>query len=143
MKTKLSALIATLALAIAVVGITAAPAAAHGCTPGFWKNHTSLYVTNPTVGSFFTGFDASIASLTMSEALELGGGSGIVGAQRILARAAAAAYFNITVTGDYPASLATLATNVNAVLASGDRAAILDVAASIDFFNNVGNPAFC
>ena len=141
---RLGVLAVTGALVVAVAGLTAGPAAAHGCTPGFWKNKgSSLYVTNPTVGSVFTGFDASIAGLTMSQALSLQGGNDLVEKQEILARAAAAAYFNITVTGDYPVSLAGLQAMVNAALATNDKDTIVFVAADIDFWNNIGNPAFC
>jgi hypothetical protein len=141
---RLSVVVTTVALAVAVLTLSAGPAAAHGCTPGFWKNHgSSLIVTNPTVGSVFTGFNASIAPLQMSGALSLQGGPGVAGAQLILARAAAAAYFNVTVTGDYPVNLAGLKTMVNNALATGNRATILSVAADLDFWNNAENPAVC
>jgi hypothetical protein len=143
---RLAVVVTTIALAVAVLTVGAGPAAAHGCTPGFWKNKNGaalIGANNPTVGSTFTGFGSSIGSLTMTQALSLQGGPDVAGAREILARAAAAAYFNVTITGDYPKDLAGLQSMVNTALATGDRAAIIAVAADLDFWNNAGNPAVC
>jgi hypothetical protein len=146
---RLGVLAVTGALVLAVAGLSVAPASAHGCTPGFWKNRGfDLHIDNTaletvTLDDVFNGFDSSIEDDTLVTALSYGGGSGLVNAQKILARAAAAAYFNVVVTQDYPVQLGGLQTMVNTALASNDRGTILFVAADIDFWNNIGNPAFC
>jgi hypothetical protein len=89
-----------------------------GCTPGKWKNWTGLgpgnqsnhwaatgYTFAQTVGSVFTGVDASLAATTLLEALDGGGGPGDVGKQKILLRAAVAALLNASHPGvAYPLS---------------------------------------
>lgn len=76
-----------------------APAAAttigddEGCTPGFWKNHVEdweEYSPDDLFGDVFgVEYDKEFI-----DALQGGGGKGIAGAQKILARAATAALLN-------------------------------------------------
>ena len=97
-----------------------------GCTPGFWKNHTtwsnyvqSPYTTSTTLSDLFAkrspapapytftpyAFPAELSSfnnMTMLQALQGGGGSDLTGATKILVRAATAAYLNADTEIAYP-----------------------------------------
>lgn len=97
----------------------AAPAQAtnignEGCTPGYWKNHpTSWEEVNPTalltfdhVSVAFPPFAPSNSDLdgngtadTFMDALNFKGGTGLIGAERILFRAAVAAWLNAAKRG--------------------------------------------
>jgi hypothetical protein len=86
----------------------------------------------------FTG--AGIYSgTTLLAALSFQGGTGVLGATRVLLRAAVAAYLN-SLSVDFAFSTAQVVSMVNAALASGDRATILAVAAQLDTANNAGCP---
>jgi len=166
----------SLALSAAVAAIAfAAPAHAEvigtteGCTPGYWKvkqHHDSWQEAKPSTpfvkafrtanqgGSPMAPVGAITGSLTMVQALNLKGGSGVAGAQQILARAAVAAYLNASYdSGDgthlqfpwrrwntgaegRPALVAAVVT----ALSSGNRAKMLDLAARLDRDNNLGCP---
>ena len=119
-------------------------AAQEGCTPGYWKNHPNAwrcYSTTQTVGSVFIGVDASLAGETLLQALQGGGGPGLVGAETILLRAAVAALLNACRLGtNYPLTQAQIITMVNAKLATGDRSQILNLATVLDNYNNLGCP---
>ena len=149
-------LVATLATALVCsVGI-AGPASANeigheGCTPGYWKNHTENW-QEAHPGTLFSaryapGTSGVLAGLTFQAALAGGGGSGVAGAETILARAATAAYLNAAHEGlGYPWRRAAegldgrpaLVPTVNAALASGDRATMLALASRLDADNNLG-----
>jgi hypothetical protein len=112
-----------------------------GCTPGFYKNHTSEftapYTTTTTVGSIFTGVLSSLASRTLLEALQGGGGPGIEGAQIILLRAATAALLNAVHPGvSYSLTTSQIITQVNSALATNDRDTIIALADRLDALNN-------
>ena len=111
-----------------------------GCTPGYWKqsNHFDSwvgYTPDATVGSIFTGVAADLSGETLLAALQGGGGSGLVGAERILLRAAVAALLNSTSIA-YPYNEAYIISAVDAALATGDRSAILTLATTLDDANN-------
>lgn len=119
-----------------------------GCTPGYWKNHTGSwagtgYAPGQTVGSVFSaasGFP-SLASETLLQALQGGGGPGTLGAAKILLRAGVAALLNASSSGvDYPRSPADVISEVNAALASNDRDTMLTLASALDADNNLGCP---
>lgn len=135
----------------------AGPAAAvntgnEGCTPGYWKNHTTNweeYSSGTLVGSVFdfAGTPTAVAAYadtTFEEALRLRGGSGLDGATQILLRAAVAATLNAAHEGlGYPLRRAGqngIFAQVNAALASGDRQTMLDLAKYLDRLNNLGCP---
>jgi hypothetical protein len=158
----------SLALSAAVASIAfAAPAAnattggnTEGCTPGYWKvkqHHDSWQEAKP--GQKLTSKYAQAAlygstqNLTLLEALQGGGGGGLDGAAKILARAATAAYLNAAYDDgaghlafpwrrteasawDRPALVET----VDAAFASKDRATMLDLASWLDRDNNLGCP---
>jgi hypothetical protein len=148
---------------VAMLAVSAGPVSAdtggntEGCTPGFWKNHTSVwqeYSPNQTIGSVFAGAPEPYASMTLLQGLNLQGGGGVAGAQEILLRAAVAALLNaaydsadgehlqfpwrrndVGVNGEPP-----LIPTVNAALTSGSRSTILALATSLDAANNLGCP---
>jgi hypothetical protein len=123
-----------------------------GCTPGYWKNHTENWQeTTPTtkLSKIYTSAPASVANLTLAQALAGGGGSGVDGAAKILARAATAAWLNAAHEGlGYPwrrggAGLDErpgLVVTVNNAFASGDRDTMLALATQLDQDNNLGCP---
>jgi len=113
---------------------------AEGCTPGFWKNHTSHwvgYVPDATVGSVFAeanGFPA-LADDSLVEALAYQGGSGAIGGARILLRAAVAALLN-EAHPDVDYSVVGVIALVDAALATGDRATMIGLGGLLDGENN-------
>ena len=120
------------------------PRGEEGCTPGFWKNHTSawdVYSPMQTVGSVFSGASASLADDTLLQALSYQGGTGLLGAERILLRAAVAALLNSTDdVVEYPLFTSEVRNRVSAALASDDRQRILTLARNLDAKNNLGCP---
>ena len=115
------------------------PPGDEGCTPGYWKNHTSswqVYSTSTTLTSLF-GVNALAG--TLLDGLNFGGGAGVVGAKRILLRAASAALLNAVHTGvNYPAQ--DVIALVTSALNAGNRDAMLSLASSLDNDNNLGCP---
>jgi len=121
-----------------------------GCTPGYWKNHTSSweeYTTASTIGNNWT-LPPQLAGFkheTFLEALQGGGGPGLNGAATILFRAAVAAYLNAASEGvGYPYRRFTdpfnMKLQINNALASLDRDTMLDLAKVLDDANNLGCP---
>jgi hypothetical protein len=124
-----------------------------GCTPGYWKNHTDNWfedvdipipVTKTLAGA---GFVPAIrpGSDTLLMALRYRGGRGLAGAERILLRAAAAAWLNAAHEGlGYPyrrnAPPLNIVASVNASIASGSRAQMISLARQLDTANNLGCP---
>jgi len=111
-----------------------------GCTPGFWKQdfHFSLwvgYTPTQTVDSVFAGVDPALSGETLLDALQGGGGKGLVGAEKILLRAAVAALLDAN-SISYPFMEADIISAVNAAIATGDRDAILTLATTLDDANN-------
>ena len=155
---------AALAAVAATTVLAAAPAGAvtvgqEGCTPGYWKNHTEDWLESATrtiapttlVTSIYAGASTrpNLAGVTLLQALQGGGGSGVNGAAVILARAATAAYLNAAHDGvGYPwrrnaagvDGRPALVPTVNAAFRSGDRATMLALAARLDADNNLGCP---
>jgi hypothetical protein len=124
---------------------TPIPARDEGCTPGYWKNHLhvwSSYDSNQTLESVFDVPDAfGLDNDTLLQALDYGGGAGATGGARILLRAAVAALLN----ADHPhvhyaLTVDEVIAQVNAALASGSRSTMLDLAETLDAYNNAGCP---
>jgi len=113
-----------------------------GCTPGFWKQdfHFNFWVgfsPTQTVDSVFTGVLPALSTETLLDALQGGGGPGLLGAETILLRAAVAALLNSTNGSiSYPFAKADIINAVNAAIATGDRDAILALATILDNANN-------
>ena len=152
---KLRIAMATAVMAVGSSALFAAPAAAtnignEGCTPGYWKNHTDSWeeyaASDPLDWQF--NFPDSLAGMrddTWLEALGYSGGPGTSGAARILMRAATASFLNAAHEGvGFPLRRFTdpgnMLEQVNAALASGDRNAMLALAAYLDGLNNLGCP---
>jgi hypothetical protein len=118
--------------------------AREGCSPGYWKNHPDAWPAPYTPGTTLSGAgftNTGRPSTSLGDALTLKGGSTIQGAKDILLRAAVAALLNAADPDvNYPLSVAQVIAEVNAALASGDRQVILDEAARLDEFNNLGCP---
>lgn len=123
------------------------PPGTEGCTPGYWKqaHHQPWtgtgFTPSQNLSSVFTipGSLSSFASWSLDLALEGGGGAGLSGAAQILFRAAVAALLNAAHPDvDYPLSVSSITSQVNAALASGNRSTILNLAADLDSKNNLG-----
>jgi hypothetical protein len=116
-----------------------------GCSHGFWKNHQSAWAAtgfspNQSIGSVFSGAGA-LSSKSLLQALSFKGGASIDAAKQILLRQAVAALLNAAHPDvSYPETGATVVTDVNAALASGDRTTILNLAGKLDKLNNLGCP---
>jgi len=123
-------------------------AGGEGCTPGYWKNHTDSwpptgYSPSQSVSSVFSTSATypALASASLLEALRFQGGSDNEGAAEILLRAAVAGLLDSSHPGvAYPRTPAQVIAEVNAALASGDRATMLTLATAIDQDNNLGCP---
>jgi hypothetical protein len=122
---------------------------AEGCTPGYWKVAQHLdswvptgYAPSQTLESVFDVPDSyGLDNYTLRQALGFKGGSSISGAAQILLRAGVAALLNAAHPDvDYALSTAEVIAQVNAALASGDRATILSLAADLDAANNSDCP---
>jgi hypothetical protein len=113
-----------------------------GLTPGYWKNHRGNWPAPfaPTTTVAGAGFVGSLyQTTTLAAALDGGGGSGVAGAQKILLRAATAALLNAAATHvNYPLTVAEVLAQTNAALATGNRAALLALADTLDAYNNLG-----
>jgi len=148
MRTRLGARIAVV-MVTAVMMLTAVSTASaanigqEGCTPGFWKNNPGAweeYSPTQTVRSVFSAAPAPDADDTLMEALQGGGG-----AVHILLRASVASFLNAAHEGiGYPyrryAEPGMLHEQIQAALASGDRARMLALADWLDETNNLGCP---
>lgn len=124
-----------------------------GCTPGYWKTHTSNWEeAQPTTlfsARFSDGTSGVLVGKTFLDTLQGGGGAGVAGAELILARAATAAYLNAAHEGvGYPwrrngtglDGRPALVATVVAALESGDRDRMLALAKRLDADNNLGCP---
>lgn len=123
---------------------TPTPKVGEGCTPGFWKNHTNLWVgfsPGQTLESVFDVPDAfGLDSATLLQALSFGGGSGTVGAARTLSRDAVAALLNASALSGYSFTVAQVISLTNAGYASNDRTTMLNQASAFNSANNLGCP---
>ena len=124
------------------------PPAAEGCTPGFWKNSVGSWAATPyspnqRVDSVFTlpggVLSAQLGDDTLLQALGYPGGNNLLGAARILLRAAVSSILNATHPDvDFPRTDAQVIADVNAALATQNRATILALASQLDADNNLG-----
>ncbi len=119
-----------------------------GCTPGYWKNHTDSwpptgYSPSQKVQNVFgqaAGYP-SLGNASLLDALSFQGGSTLEGAAGNLLRASVAALLDSSHPGvDYPRTPASVISDVNAALASGNRDTILGLASQLDADNNRGCP---
>lgn len=149
-------LIGALLMSLTIVGVASTAQAnvvgMQGCTPGYWKNHTSAWQeANPgqLVKNKYSDATDFVANWTLLQALQGGGGPGVNGGAQILARAAVAAWLNAADDNlGYPWRRAApglggrppLVETVNAAFASGDRDTMIMLAAQLDADNNLGCP---
>jgi hypothetical protein len=126
---------------------TTTPPGEEGCTPGFWKQPQHLdewvgFSPSQTLESVFDVPDAfGLDDVTLLAALDFEGGSTTADAAEVLLRQAVAAILNAASPDvDYPLTVAEIIAQVNAALASGDRATILALAEELDTFNNLFCP---
>ncbi len=154
-KSRRLALIAVMALGLVPAALAPALTSANnigneGCTPGYWKNHTDNweeYSPTQTVSSAFGSgltIAAQFENQTLLEALQGGGGTGVSGATKILLRAGTAAILNAAHEGlGYPVrryAPDNMIQDIVDALNSGDRDAMLALAAELDRMNNLGCP---
>ena len=123
------------------------PPGFEGCTPGYWKQDQHFdswvgFTPDQTLESVFDVPDSfGLDNISLVEALNGGGGSGVEGAAKILLRAAVAALLNAANSDvDYTETTAAIIADVNAALASGNRDTMLALASSLDADNNLGCP---
>jgi hypothetical protein len=153
MKTRIRLAAIAMAAAVPLTVLSGGVASAEnigqqGCTPGYWKNHTSNweeYRPTTQLGTIFTSLAGTkYATMTLQQALSLKGGTGVDGATQILLRAAAAAVLNAAHEGvGYPYRRFgefKIIEKVNAAISSGSRAKMLDLANTLDRANNLGCP---
>ncbi|VXB08800.1 Conserved repeat domain-containing protein [Pseudomonas sp. 8AS] len=123
------------------------PSDLEGCTPGFWKNSPGSWVgysPNQLITSVFSlpngQINNQLGDDTLMEALNYGGGENLVGAAQNLLRSAVASLLNSTnpEVDDFPLTTAEVIAQVNAALATKDRATILALHAELDGYNNLG-----
>jgi hypothetical protein len=141
-------------LAIAVVALGAEEVTANGgtnaCTPGYWKNHTAawkVYTPSQTLGSVFASVSVitgtggvSLTGDSLLTALNYGGGDDLLGAAKILSRAAVAAILNASHPQvGYPWTAAEIIAKVNAAFASKNRETMISLASELDRKNNSGS----
>ena len=127
--------------------ITALATGTQGCTPGYWKqtqhfDSWKVYSPSQLVSSVFTvpAQLSGLGSVTLLQALSFQGGPGVNGAAQILLRAAVSALLNSTANIGYPLTTAQVINQVNAALATLDRATILALATTLDTDNNLVCP---
>src|SRR5215831_18063702 len=114
------------------------PTGNQGCSPGFWKNHPDVekfweYLPGQNLDPVFSVPPTLIFNYTLLEALSFGGGPGARGGAQILLRAAVAALLNAASPAlEFPLSQADVISQVNAALATGDRATMLALATQLD-----------
>ena len=114
-----------------------------GLTPGFWKNHTDLWVTctpDQTLESVFDVPDhLGLDDKTLLEALNFGGGTSVKGAAQNLFRHAVAAILNASHTlVEYALTSGSIIAQVNTALASNSVTTINTLKNQLDLFNNAG-----
>jgi hypothetical protein len=119
-----------------------------GCSQGYWKNHPGSwpatgYSPQDAVGNIFAGTIPwpDVATSSLGEALDFGGGGGVEGAVRNLMRQAVAALLNAAHPNvPYPLTVGEVISMVDSALASADRQTILRLKDVLDEYNNFGCP---
>ncbi len=154
-----AALLAAVAMLLTLMPAQSAQATLgdQGCTPGYWKNHTSawpggwtpdtalqtpfwfLNPNEPTLqNQTWDDNYHSFASSSMHDALQGGGGSGLEGAATILLRAGTAALLNTASTdvSYFTVNQPQIVRMVRDALKTQDRDAIIAAAERLDAANN-------
>ncbi len=120
--------------------------AGEGCTHGYWKNHLDSwpptgYAPSDIVADVFVAAAPYAAgAATLKQALKFKGGKGVDGASRILLRNTTASLLNAAHPNvGFPRSPAQVIAQVNAALASGDRATMLATEEELNGLNEAGD----
>jgi hypothetical protein len=129
------------------------PGGGQGCTPGYWKNHDGSknqgnawagtpYTTTQLLSSVFSPAGlGSLGSVTLRQALDLGGGTSLLEKKQLLVHHAVAALLNAAHPDvSYGLTTAEIISAVNAALLSNDGTAILALKDKLDGLNNAGCP---
>jgi hypothetical protein len=121
------------------------PPGGEGCTPGYWKTHTSSWTAtgrspSQALSTVFspTGL-GTLGSSTLGQALAFGGGPSLVAKKQILLRAAVASVLNAAHPDiSFGRSPAEIVTATNAALTNGTAASVIALAEALDRDNNQG-----
>jgi hypothetical protein len=124
------------------------PPGGQGCTPGYWKNHTDSwpptgYSPSQKVQSVFSQASnfSTLGNSSLLDALSFQGGDTLQGGAEILLRAGVSALLNAAHSNvSYPRTTASVISDVNSALASGNRDTMISLAAKLDADNNLGCP---
>src|SRR5262245_14568606 len=120
---------------------TTTPTGAQGCTPGFWKNNadkhdanqwTPPYDPGDSVSSVFADAPSSVASLTLLQGLQNGGGGVNALTRHAIAAVLSAAHPSL----DYPLTVGEIVDAVNAAYKSGNAVIIENLKNLLDRLNN-------
>ena len=120
-----------------------------GCSHGFWKNHKDEWVNycpDQSLDSVFTFPDEleELASDSLEDALEYGGGSGIVGKAKILLRNAVGSVLNAAHPNvNYPMTLSQVISDVDSALASKDIDIMINLEGILEYYNNLHGSCLC
>lgn len=144
----LAILVCVLAVAASVTTARQAhawPVGTQGCTLGYWKNHTSSWVTyspTDTIGATFnlTTAQTPYASNTLLEGLNFQGGPGVLGGERILLKQAIAGLLNSSAGLDYGAGTTVIIGLTRNAILSGHRNLMIARAGQFNTRNSVGCP---
>jgi len=114
-----------------------------GLSHGYWKNHNNWpggYTKSMLVVNVFENASLYVPrSDTLIKVLKYPGGSGVIGAARILLRNAVASVLNARHSYiNYPMLEADIIAEVNDALGSHDSAVMLDLEEILDQYNNLG-----
>jgi len=142
MKTSRIPLLVGIVLLAALAFIGVASACEYGCTPGYWKNHPEAWPPCLEPNKVMVPPNADLNGDgkldTFMDALNYKGGSGDIGAERILLRAGVAAYLNSCAFEDFPDDFSGFFIYLNNPV--GQRTGMLDLAGFFDYNNNAGCP---
>jgi hypothetical protein len=128
---------------------TSSSASYQGCTSCYWKQEQHLdswaptsFSPDQTLESVFDVPDRlGLDNFTLLQALSFQGGSATMGTARSLIRSGVTALLNSAEPDiNYPMSPTEVIDAVNASLASGSRASMIDLAILLDKYNNLGCP---
>jgi hypothetical protein len=136
------------AAAVSIPAVTPPPPpGGEGCTPGYWKNHLESwpptgYSPNQALSTVFSpGGLGTLASNTLFQALNFGGGSTLTAKKQILLRAAVASLLNAAHPDvNFGMTAAEVIAGVNSALASNNATTIIALATRLDQANNAGCP---
>lgn len=121
------------------------PPGGEGCTPGYWKTHTSAWAAtgrspSQALSTVFSPIGlGTLGGSTLRQALAFGGGASLVAKKQILLRAAVASVLNAAHPDiSFGRSATEVVTATNAALTNGTAASVIALAEALDRDNNQG-----